>query len=263
MRGFNQTLIKNIQEKKVPGSFKKQNLNSSCYLHSIYIYNYLHSVYVVLSTISNLEMILKQRFPSFLGFCDVSVGKESVCNARGDMGSITGLGRRSPREVNGNPPQYSFLRNPHGQRSMAGNSPQGHKNRTSLSKTKPPLRDQTHVSCVASRFFTCWAIWEAPNHSHTTFLAPGTSFVEDNFPQTGEGVVWGWFKHVTSIVYFYATANLTGSMGPRPGGGDLWFKVYSKMCVDYIKILHHWYTFKALEYCQSRCQGMTAYVSPF
>ena len=83
------------------------------------------------------------------------------------------------------------------------------------------------------------------------------------FHRLGEGVVWGWFKHVTSIVYFYATANLTGGMGPWPGGGDLWFKVYSKMCVDYIKILHHWYTFKALEYCQSRCQGMTVYVSPF
>ena len=39
-----------------------------------------------------------------------SVGKESACNA-GDLGSISGLGR-SPGEGNGNPLQYSYLRNP-------------------------------------------------------------------------------------------------------------------------------------------------------
>ena len=37
-------------------------------------------------------------------------GKESACNA-GDLGSIPGL-RRSPREGNGNPLQYSCLENP-------------------------------------------------------------------------------------------------------------------------------------------------------
>ena len=35
--------------------------------------------------------------------------KESLCNA-GDLGSIPGWGR-SPREGNGNPPQYSYLEN--------------------------------------------------------------------------------------------------------------------------------------------------------
>ena len=39
-----------------------------------------------------------------------SVGEESACNA-GDLGSISGLGR-SPGEGNGNPLQYSYLRNP-------------------------------------------------------------------------------------------------------------------------------------------------------
>ena len=37
-------------------------------------------------------------------------GKESACNA-GDLGSIPGLGQ-SPGEGNGNPLQYSFLKNP-------------------------------------------------------------------------------------------------------------------------------------------------------
>ena len=51
--------------------------------------------------------------------------RESACNA-GDLSSIPGLGR-SPGEGNGNPPQYSCLENPHGQRTLAGCSPWDHK----------------------------------------------------------------------------------------------------------------------------------------
>ena len=54
-----------------------------------------------------------------------SDGKESACNA-GDLGSISGLGRSSGGG-HGNPLQYSCLENPHGQRSLAGYSPWGHK----------------------------------------------------------------------------------------------------------------------------------------
>ena len=43
-----------------------------------------------------------------------------------DTGSIPGSGR-SAGEGNGNPPQYSFLQNTHGQRSLARCSPFGHK----------------------------------------------------------------------------------------------------------------------------------------
>ena len=46
----------------------------------------------------------------FLGFPDGSVGKESTCNAADMGGLIPGLGR-SPEE-NGNPLQYSCLKNP-------------------------------------------------------------------------------------------------------------------------------------------------------
>jgi len=56
--------------------------------------------------------------PVFLGFPGGSDGKESTCNA-GDLGLIPGLGR-SPRGGHGNPLQYSYLENPHGQRSLAG-----------------------------------------------------------------------------------------------------------------------------------------------
>ena len=55
-------------------------------------------------------------------------GKESAYNAgaTGDVGLIPGLGR-SLGERHGNPLQYSCLENSHGQRSLEGCSPCGHK----------------------------------------------------------------------------------------------------------------------------------------
>ena len=58
-------------------------------------------------------------------------GKESASNV-GDLGSIPALGR-SPGGGHGNPLQYSCLENPHGQSSLAGYIPWGHKERTGLS----------------------------------------------------------------------------------------------------------------------------------
>ena len=55
-----------------------------------------------------------------IGFPTGSDGKESFCNV-GDLGSIPGLGR-CPGGGHGNPPQYSCLENPHGQRSLEGYS---------------------------------------------------------------------------------------------------------------------------------------------
>ena len=60
----------------------------------------------------------------FLSTCG-SDSKKSACNA-GDLGLIPELGR-SPGEENGNPPQYSLPGESHGQRSLAGYSPWGHK----------------------------------------------------------------------------------------------------------------------------------------
>jgi len=60
-----------------------------------------------------------------LGFPGGSGGKESTCNV-GDLGLILGLGR-SPGGGHGNPLQYACLENPHGQRSLVGYSPRGHK----------------------------------------------------------------------------------------------------------------------------------------
>ena len=74
------------------------------------------------------------------GFPGGSDGKESACNAR-DLGLSPGL-ERSPREGNGYPLQYStfFCPTPvflpgdfHGQKSLAGYSPWGHKESELLS----------------------------------------------------------------------------------------------------------------------------------
>ena len=54
-----------------------------------------------------------------------SDGKGPACNA-GDLDSVPGLGR-SPEEEHGDSLQYSCLENSHGQRSLVGYSPGGHK----------------------------------------------------------------------------------------------------------------------------------------
>ena len=54
-----------------------------------------------------------------------SDGKASAYN-EGNPGSIPGSGR-SPGEGNGNSLQYSCLEKSHGQRSLVGYSPWGHK----------------------------------------------------------------------------------------------------------------------------------------
>ena len=59
------------------------------------------------------------------GFPGSSTGKEPARNA-GDLGSFSGL-ERSPGGGHGNPLWYSYLENCHGQRSLVGYSPWGHK----------------------------------------------------------------------------------------------------------------------------------------
>ena len=72
----------------------------------------------------SLRLITKHRF-QIQGFPGSSAGKESAYNA-GDLGSIPRSGR-SPGEGNGNPLQYSWRENPHGQRSLVVYILWGHK----------------------------------------------------------------------------------------------------------------------------------------
>ena len=63
-----------------------------------------------------------------MGFPGDPASKESTCNAgaAGDMGSVSEWGR-CPEGGHDNPLQYPCLENPHGQRSLVGYSPLGHK----------------------------------------------------------------------------------------------------------------------------------------
>ena len=63
------------------------------------------------------------RLKVILRFPGGSDSEEFACNA-GELGLILGL-RRSPRGGHGNSLQFSFLENPHGQRSLVGYSPWG------------------------------------------------------------------------------------------------------------------------------------------
>ena len=55
------------------------------------------------------------------------------------------------------------------------------------------------------------------NQQSPTFSARGISFVEDSFSTDwGQGMVSGWFKHVTQIVHFISTINT--SAPPRITG---------------------------------------------
>ena len=78
----------------------------------------------------------------FSGSSGGSDGKDSACNA-GDSGSFTGLGR-SLGEEDGYPLQYS--REFHGQRSLAGYSPWGHKELN----TTECMRAGTHTHTILS-----------------------------------------------------------------------------------------------------------------
>ena len=60
----------------------------------------------------------------------------------GDVGSILGS-RRSPEGAQGSPLQYSFLGKSHGQRSLAGYSPWGHKD---LDTTQQPNDNNTNMA---------------------------------------------------------------------------------------------------------------------
>ena len=83
-----------------------------------------------------------------MGFPGSSAGKESTCNA-GDSGLIPGSGR-SPGEGVGYPLQYSCLEKPHGQRSLAGYSPWGHKESDTTQRLSPAHGKQKPLTLLVS-----------------------------------------------------------------------------------------------------------------
>ena len=99
--------------------------------------------------------------PGFLGFPGGSGSKVSACHV-GDLGLIPGL-ERSLQGGRGNPLQCSCLENPHGQRSLVGYSPRGHKE----SDTTKRL-GTAHLSIapsVGSSGYQ-WPLWSIPDCQH-------------------------------------------------------------------------------------------------
>ena len=98
---------------------------------------------------------IDSNVPSFLnfsleaGFPCGSAGKESACNA-GDLGSIPRLGR-CPGGGHGNPLQYSYLENLHGQRSLADYSPWGRKELDTTEQLSLSLSSKMDVSKLRKR----------------------------------------------------------------------------------------------------------------
>ena len=123
-----------------------------------------------------LWMILPQsRFSSFPGGSD---GKESTCNA-GDLSLIPGLGR-SPGGENGNPLQYSCLKNPQVLRSLEGYRSWGHKE----SDTAEWLSTQTLLCCLMNPFHPSTPSKRVtslqpflPPQTHSPLYSHGSSFV--------------------------------------------------------------------------------------
>ena len=107
-------------------------------------------VRLYLSPVWFLSLSIKVHPCCFRGFPGGLAGKESTFNA-GDMGSVPRLGRY-PGGGHGNPLQYSCLKNPYGQRSLAGCSPWGCKESdTTEWPSKAQISMQPFESCMQVR----------------------------------------------------------------------------------------------------------------
>ena len=61
-----------------------------------------------------------------------------------------------------------------------------------------PILMQSRFQSRQARWAACLRLYAVHN-----FLAPGTSFMKDNFSMDGsEGMVSGWFEHITFIAHF-------------------------------------------------------------
>ena len=108
----------------------------------------------------------RDRLPSliFLGFPGGSDGKESDCNV-GDLNLIPGLGR-SPGGGHGNLLQYSSLENPHGQKSLVGYTPWGHKESDTMERLSTAQHPYLHMFFLlfSSVQFSCSVLGSTTMH---------------------------------------------------------------------------------------------------
>ena len=98
-----------------------------------------------------LALEINQKLVLYRGFPGGSDSKESACKA-GHLALIPGLGR-SPGGGHGNPLQYSCLDSPHGQRSLAGYSPWGHKQSDTSEQLSTAQHSSLHRNVGALEFW--------------------------------------------------------------------------------------------------------------
>ena len=83
-----------------------------------------------------------------------------------------------------------------------------------------------HYYCLGGMYGSCLPFWMANplEQRSPTFLAPGTSFMEDSFPMDWGGGVAGMIQaHDSHCVLDFSSdgaADLTGGSGPHTEGGD-------------------------------------------
>ena len=93
-----------------------------------------------------------------------------------DVGSIPGSGR-SPGEGHGNPLQYFCLEHPHGQRSLAGYSPWGHKESDTTKQ----------LSIAQHSMYIYWGFPGSSTAKESTCNAGDISLIRGSGRSPGEG----------------------------------------------------------------------------
>ena len=147
------------------------------------------------------------------GFPGGSDSKESTCNTR-DLDLVSGVGR-SPGEWHGHSLQYSYLENPHGQRSprlhSMGTKRIGHNWATKHTYTVQPASNWPHVTkrVSESRSVMSDSLWPHGLYSPWNTGVGSLSLLQGIFPTQGSNP---GLPHCRQILYqlsHQARANVT------------------------------------------------------
>ena len=136
-----------------------------------------------------LHQLFLKGFQEDRGFPGSSTGKESTSNA-GDPGLILGSGS-PPGEGISYPLQYSWLENPHGQRSLMGYSPWGRKVLKMTEVTKHSHKKGPEVKICLQEVY--WGIpWDQYLWGREERLAQRKGWVRAMFStrQAGKNKAW-------------------------------------------------------------------------
>ena len=90
-----------------------------------------------------------------------------------DLGSVPGLGR-PPGGRNGNPPQYSCLKKPHGQKRLVGYAPRGHKESDTTKGLTLDIPRQSSLSDTSLHLvglISCPLMWMYIYHAYHLLLS--------------------------------------------------------------------------------------------